>query len=167
MNFIEQFRTHTTRPRDVMSLSSVIQAPGESLKAYLQRFQVAAIEVSNPNNHAILMAVMRGVDPDSEFRDWLAGKPPATLERVYSKAHQFIRREEARWSRQDKAPGPVQETVKSNIAVKQTSDNSGKAQVNVQNKPGQSKGSGGGNLGKKRETGKWKSRVPTYNEYTS
>ena len=107
--FIEQFRIHTTRPKDVMSLSSVIQNPGESLKEYLQRFHVAATEVSNPNDHAILMAVMRGVDPDSEFGDWLAGKPPATLERFYSKAHQFIRREEARWVRRDKASGPAQE----------------------------------------------------------
>ena len=110
------------------------------------------------------MAVMRGVDPNSEFGDWLVEKLPATLERFYSKAHQFIRREKARWTRRDKAPGPVQETVKSNIAVKQSGDSSGKVQVNVQNKPGQSKGSGGGNLGKKREAVRWKPRIPTYNE---
>ena len=79
--FIEQFRIHTTCPKGVTSLSSVIQAPGESLKEYLQRFHVVATEVSNPNDHAILMAVMRGVDPDTEFGDWLAGKPPTTLER--------------------------------------------------------------------------------------
>lgn len=35
MKFIEQFRIHTTRPKDVMSLSSATQAPGELLKAYL------------------------------------------------------------------------------------------------------------------------------------
>ncbi len=107
MKFVDQFRIHATRLKDVMSLSSVIQTPGESLKAYLQRFHVAATEVSNPNDHAILMAVMRGVDPDSEFGEWLTGKPPATLERFYSEAHQFIRRKEARWIRRDKAPGPV------------------------------------------------------------
>ena len=106
------------------------------MKAYLQKFHVAATEVSNPNDHAIFMVVMRGVDPDSKLGDWLAAKPPATLERFYSKAHQFIRREEARWTRGDKAPGPAQETVKSNVAMKQTGDNSGKAQVNAQNKPG-------------------------------
>ena len=94
--FVEQFRIHTTRPKDVMSLSSITQAPGESLKEYLQRFHVAATEVSNPNDHTILMAVMRGVDPESAFGEWLAGKPPATLERFYSKAHQFMRREEAK-----------------------------------------------------------------------
>src|SRR5574338_369091 len=76
MRFVEQFRIHATRPKDVMSLSSVIQALGESLKDYLQRFHVAATEVSNSNDHAILMAVMRGVDPEFEFGDWLAGKPP-------------------------------------------------------------------------------------------
>ena len=74
--FLEQFRIHTTRPKDVMSLSNVTQKPGEPLKTYLQRFQAAATEVSNPNDLAILMAVMRGVDPDSEFGEWLAGKPP-------------------------------------------------------------------------------------------
>ena len=166
MKFVEQFRIHATRLKDVMSLSSVIHVPGESLKAYLQRFHIAAIEVSNPNDHTILIAVMRGVDPDSEFGDWLAGKPPTSLERFYSEAHQVIRREEARWTRRDKAPGPVQEIVESNIAVKQSGDSSGKVQVNVQNKPGQSKGSKGGNPEKKKETGRWKSRIPTYNEYT-
>lgn len=91
------------------------------------------------------MTVMRGVDLDSEFEDWLAGKPPTTLERFYSKAHQFMRTEKARWTRRDKTSGPVQETVKSNITVKQSNDNSGKVQVNVRNEPGQSKGSKGGN----------------------
>ena len=110
--------------------------------------------MSNPNDHAILMAVMHGVDPYSEFGDWLAGKHPATLECLYSKVHQFIRREEARWTRQNKASGPVQESVKSNVVVKQTGDNPGKTQVNIQNKPRQSKGSGCGNPRKKKEIGK-------------
>ena len=90
--FVEQFRIHTTRPKDVMSLSCITQAPGESLKEYLQRFHVGVTEVINPNDHAILMTVMRGVDPESAFGEWLAGKPPTTLERFYFKAHMFMRR---------------------------------------------------------------------------
>ena len=128
--FLEQFRIHSTRPKDVMSLSNVTQKSGESLKAYLQRFQAAATEVSNPNDHAILMAVMRGVDPDSEFGEWLAGKPPTTLERFYSKAHQYIGREEARWMRK-KETSSADVAAQNNVAIKQTGDNSGKVQVNV------------------------------------
>ena len=58
------------------------------------------------------------------------------------------------------------EGIQSNVAVKQSGDNSGKVQVNVQNKSWQPKESGGRNQGKKREAGKWKSRIPSYSEYT-
>ena len=76
---------HATHPKDVISLSRVIQAPGESLKDYLERFHTAVVEISNPNDHAISMVVIRGIDPESEFGDWLAGKPPVMLERFYVK----------------------------------------------------------------------------------
>lgn len=125
-------------PKDVMSLSSVIQALGESLKDYLEIFHVDAMKVSNLNDHAILMAMTRGIN--SEFGDWLAGKPPTTLERFYSKASQFLRKEEARYPRKSNVGGLSGEAIQSNIAIKQSDDSSKKAKVNTQNKPNQQKG---------------------------
>ena len=87
--FVEQFRMHATRPKDVNTLSSVTPAPGETLRHYLERFHAAYVEVSNPNDNSILMALTKGIDPDSEFGDWLAGKPPASLDRFYAKAAQL------------------------------------------------------------------------------
>lgn len=163
---MEQFRIHATRLKNVMSLSSVIQAPGESLKDYLQRFHVAATVVSNPNDHAILMAVVRGVGLESEFGDWLARKPSTTLECFYSTTNLFMRKEEVRLSRRGNAAGPSREAVQSNNVVKQSSESSGKVQVDVQNKPEQQKRTRGVNSEWKKESRKWKPRIPTYKEYT-
>jgi len=91
---MNQFRMHVTYPKDVMSLSDLIQGPGESLKNYLELFNIAITEISNPKDDAILMALTMGVDPDSDFGDWLSRKPPLTLDNFYSKASQYLRMEE-------------------------------------------------------------------------
>ena len=80
------------------------------------------------------MALTKGIDVDSEFESWLAGKPPASLDRFYSKAAQFLRREDARQSRKQDDAGPNIEGIQSNVAIKQSGDSSGKVQLNVQNK---------------------------------
>ena len=90
--FLEQFRMHVARPKDVNTLSSVTQAPGETLRHYLERFHTACAEISNPNDNSILMALTKRIDPDSEFGNWLAGKPPASLDRFHAKTAQFLRR---------------------------------------------------------------------------
>jgi len=66
------------------------------LKNYPKSFNTAANEIGNPNDNSILVALVRGVDPDSEFGDWLAEKLPATLDRFYAKATQYIRKKEVR-----------------------------------------------------------------------
>ena len=104
--FVEQFRMHVVRPKDVNTLSSVTQAPGETLRRYLERFHAVCAEISNPNDNSILMALTKGIDADSEFGSWLAGKPPASLDRFYSKATQFLRRDDAKQSRKQDDAGP-------------------------------------------------------------
>jgi len=69
-----------------MSLSNLIQRPGESLKNYLERFNTAVMEVNHPKDNTILMALTRYVEPDSDFSDWLATKHPLTLDSFFSKA---------------------------------------------------------------------------------
>lgn len=68
-NLLEKFRMHVTRPKDVLSLSSMIQALGELLKDYLEIFHMAITEVCNPNDHSILMAVTMVIDLESDFGD--------------------------------------------------------------------------------------------------
>ena len=74
--FVEQFRMHVARPKDVNTLSSVAQAPGETLRRYLERFNAACAEISNPNDNSILVALTKGIDPDFEFGNWLAESLP-------------------------------------------------------------------------------------------
>ena len=57
------------------------------------------------------MALTKGIDADSEFGNWLAGKPPASLDRFYSKAAQFLRREDVKQSRKKDDAGPSVEGI--------------------------------------------------------
>lgn len=74
------------------------------------------------------MALTRGIDPDFEFDDWLAEKPPASLYHFYIKAAQFLKKEDARRSRKQDVAGLNSEGIQSNVAVKQTEKSSGKVQ---------------------------------------
>ena len=69
------------------------------MKSYLDRFNLAVTEVSDPLEATILMALIEGVDPDTEFGDYLVGKPPPTRELFYEKANIRLRREEANANR--------------------------------------------------------------------
>ena len=55
------------------------------MKSYLDRFNLAVTEVSDPHEPTIMMALIEGVDPDIEFGDYLSGKPPATKELFYKR----------------------------------------------------------------------------------
>ena len=131
--FMNQFRLHAQKSKTIIEVSRSKQAPGEALKSYLDRFNLAVTEVSDPHEPTILMALIEGVDPDTEFRDYLAGKPPPTRELFYEKANIRLRREEAKANRKRKSEGALKEGVQSNIAVQQSGDSSRKVEVNVGN----------------------------------
>ena len=88
---MNQFRLHTRKSKSVIELSRIKQAPGESLRSYLDRFNLAVTEVSDPHEPTILMALKEGVDPESEFGDYLSGKTPSTREIFYEKADIYLR----------------------------------------------------------------------------
>lgn len=134
--FIEQFRMHTARSKDVMSLSNLFQGPGDSLKDFLQRFNTAVTVVSNPRKNIILMALIGGIHPDTNFREWLSRKPPSTLDRFYNKAAQYLRKEEALQTRQVDRTGHPAKRIQNNIAVKQSGARYRNIVVNVKNKNG-------------------------------
>lgn len=71
---LDQFRLHTAQPKDVMSLSELFQECKESLKYFMNRFNIALTEVSNPNKVMVFMALVRAIYPKTEFGKWIKMK---------------------------------------------------------------------------------------------
>ena len=76
-----------------MSLSSFEQNPGESIRSFLNRFNIALAEVDNAKPQMVLTYLMRAIDKSSEFGKWLKMKEPNSLEKFYKKADEFMRLE--------------------------------------------------------------------------
>ena len=116
----------------MIELSLVKQRPDESLRSYLDHFNLAVTEVRDLHEQTVLMALIDGIDKDNEFGRYLAGKPPLTREIFYEKANVRLRQKEIYTNRKRKATD--KEDIQSNVAIKQTGDSSGKVEVNVGNK---------------------------------
>lgn len=93
--FIKQFQLHTARPKNVMSLSDLSQGPTKSLKGFLNRFNVAIAEVSNPKADIVFMALAQGIHSNTDFERWIKMIQPTIMEEFHRKANQFLRLEEA------------------------------------------------------------------------
>ena len=91
--FKDQFRLYASKAKDIMSLSSLEQNPGESIKSFLNRFNIALAEVDNAEPRMILTYLMRAIDKSSEFGKWLKMKESNSLEKFYKKADEFMRLE--------------------------------------------------------------------------
>ena len=76
-----------------MSLSCLEQNPGESIRSFLNRFNIALAEVDNAEPRMVLTYLMRAIDKSSEFGKWLKMKEPNSLEKFYKKADEFMRLE--------------------------------------------------------------------------
>ena len=74
--FLEQFRVHIARPRNVMSLTTIKQRPRETLCSFLERFNVAAASVDRPEQSMVLMAAVSDVLDNTEFKKSLYRDPP-------------------------------------------------------------------------------------------
>ena len=71
--FVEQFRIYAQNTKSAIDLFLVKQRPGESLRVYLDRFNLAATEVKDPHEPTFVAALIDGVDKDTEFGRYLAG----------------------------------------------------------------------------------------------
>ena len=83
--FKEQFRLYASKAKDIMSLSCLEQNPGETIRSFLNRFNIALAEVDNAEPRMILTYLMKGIDKSSEFGKWLNMKEPNSLEKFYKK----------------------------------------------------------------------------------
>ena len=99
--FMEQFRVHIARPKNVMSLATLKQKAGESLRNFLTRFNAAAASVYRPDPSMVMMAVVSGIADGTEFKNSLTKDPPMDLAEFYHEAEKFLRLEDANAEREE------------------------------------------------------------------
>ena len=97
--FIEQFRVLIARSKNVMSLTTIKQRPRETLRSFLERFNVAAASVDRPEPLMVPMAAVSGVLDNSEFKKSLYGDPPRNLGEFYLEADRMLREEDATYEK--------------------------------------------------------------------
>ena len=97
--FMRQFRVHIVRPKNVMTLTSMKQWKGESLRDFLTRFNAAVASVDRPDPSMVLMAAVSEIADNSDFKISLERDPPRDLGEFYHEAERFLRQEDAQAER--------------------------------------------------------------------
>ncbi|GFZ13609.1 hypothetical protein Acr_23g0019940 [Actinidia rufa] len=93
------------RQKNASHLFIVHQKETESLKDFVKRFNQAILEVEDPSDKVIIMAMMEGLRPGPLF-DSLSKNVPETLSALQSKTDKYIaaEEEETRYKRPDRDP---------------------------------------------------------------
>ncbi|GFZ16176.1 hypothetical protein Acr_25g0005850 [Actinidia rufa] len=81
------------RQKNASHLFTIHQKETESLKDFVKRFNQATLEVEDPSDKVIIMAMMEGLRPGPLF-DSLSKNVPETLSTLQSKADKYIAAEE-------------------------------------------------------------------------
>ena len=99
--FMRQFRVHIARPKNVMTLATLKQKTGETLRSFLTRFNAAAASVDRPDPSMVMMAAVSGIVDSTEFKNSLTKDPPMNLGEFYHEAEKFLRLEDASAEREE------------------------------------------------------------------
>ena len=91
--FKTNFMSCWVRQRNASHLFIVHQKETESLKDCVKRFNQAILEVEDPSDKVVVMAMMEGLRPGPLF-DSLSKNVPETLSTLQSKADKYISTEE-------------------------------------------------------------------------
>ncbi|GFZ16906.1 hypothetical protein Acr_26g0001760 [Actinidia rufa] len=91
--FVANFISCRNRQKNASHLFTVHQKETESLKDFVKQFNQAILEVEDPSDKVIIMAMMEGLRPDPLF-DSLSKNVPETLSALQSKADKYIAAEE-------------------------------------------------------------------------
>ncbi|XP_058786759.1 uncharacterized protein LOC131661292 [Vicia villosa] len=91
--FSRHFTTSRRHPKSEASLKAIIQGKDESLRAYIERFNKEAMQVSM-TVHMKKFLLERGLRPRSDFAKAVGIETPATLDAFFLKAHMYIQYEE-------------------------------------------------------------------------
>ncbi|GFZ08714.1 hypothetical protein Acr_20g0005220 [Actinidia rufa] len=91
--FVANFMSCRNRQKNASHLFTIHQKETESLKDFVKRFNQAILEVEDPSDKVIIMAMMEGLRPSPLF-DSLSKNVPETLSALQSKADKYIAAEE-------------------------------------------------------------------------
>ncbi|GFZ06746.1 hypothetical protein Acr_18g0009160 [Actinidia rufa] len=91
--FVANFMSCRNRQKNASHLFTVHQKETESLKDFVKRFNQAILEVEDPSDKVIIMAMMEGLRPGPLF-DSLSKNVPETLSALQSKVDKYIAAEE-------------------------------------------------------------------------
>ncbi|GFZ03486.1 hypothetical protein Acr_16g0001100 [Actinidia rufa] len=91
--FVANFMSCRIRQKNASHLFIVHQKETEVLKDYVKRFNQAVLEVKDPSDKVVIMAMMEGLRPGPLF-DSLSKNVPETFSALQSKADKYIAAEE-------------------------------------------------------------------------
>ncbi|GFZ09774.1 hypothetical protein Acr_21g0003730 [Actinidia rufa] len=91
--FVANFMSCRNRQKNASHLFTIHQKENESLKEFVKRFNQAILEVKDPSDKVIIMAMMEGLRPGPLF-DSLSKNVLETLYALQSKADKYIAAEE-------------------------------------------------------------------------
>ncbi|GFY86029.1 hypothetical protein Acr_04g0007670 [Actinidia rufa] len=91
--FIANFMSYQVRQKSAFHLFTIHQKEIESFKDYVKRFNHAILEVEDPSDKVVIMAIMEGLCPGS-LSDSLSKNVLETLSTLQSKADKYISVEE-------------------------------------------------------------------------
>ncbi|GFZ13029.1 hypothetical protein Acr_23g0014140 [Actinidia rufa] len=91
--FVANFMSCRNQQKNASHLFTVHQKETESLKDFVKRFNQAVLDVEDPSDKVIIMAMMEGLRPGPLF-DSLSKNVPETLSALQSKADKYIAAEE-------------------------------------------------------------------------
>ncbi|KAL0445003.1 UNVERIFIED_CONTAM: hypothetical protein Slati_2223000 [Sesamum latifolium] len=98
--FLHQFASSRKLRKTELSLFAIRQKDNESLKEYLQRFNIAALEVPSATQEVKVSAFSRGL-LDGDFFKSLAKKPVSKFDALLVRAAKYINMEDAQATKKE------------------------------------------------------------------
>ncbi|KAK3023183.1 hypothetical protein RJ639_044170 [Escallonia herrerae] len=92
--FQSHFVSSKTWRKNFASLLNVVQERNESLAHYLERFNVATLEIDNLDESVKYTAFLRGLRPTSKFALTVNKNPPGNISTLLNKDNKYIQAEE-------------------------------------------------------------------------
>ncbi|XP_057500864.1 uncharacterized protein LOC130784884 [Actinidia eriantha] len=91
--FVANFMSCRIRQKNASHLFTVYQKETEGLKDYVKQFNQVVLEVEDPSDKVVIMAMMEGLRPGPLF-DSLSKNVPETLFALQSKTDKYVAIEE-------------------------------------------------------------------------